>query len=103
MIPIRALWGLARSRRDTAAVKQRGFKSRDDGKTGIGEAANFIADQADGFTGLVGLGQRNILLIGNAEIVPDDMTLFDIESEPGQFFVCKGGKRIDPVSIGVEH
>ena len=60
VIPIRALWGLARSRRDTAAVKQRGFKSRDDGKTGIGEAANFIADQADGFTGLVGLGQRNI-------------------------------------------
>lgn len=50
----------------------------------IGEAANLIADKTHGLAWLFSLSQLNIMLVSNAEIVPDHVALLDVEREHRQ-------------------
>ena len=72
------------------------FQSGDHGKTAIGKASDILADQAYSFSGLVGLRQGDIVLIGDAKIVPDDVALLNIKRHVRQRFFWKDGERVDP-------
>ena len=64
----------------TSGVRQeRVFQSGDHDKAAISKASDILSDQTYSFSRLVGLGQSDIVLIGDAKIVPDDMALLDIK------------------------
>ena len=71
--------GARRFRRRPGVRQERVFQSSDHDKTAISKASDILSDQAYSFSGLVGLGQGDIVLIGDAKIVPDDMALLDIK------------------------
>ena len=71
--------GVRRVRQRPGVRQERVFQSGDHDKTAISKASDILSDQVYSFSGLVGLGQGDIVLIGDAKIVPDNMALFDIK------------------------
>jgi len=60
------------------------------------EAADFITEQVDRLAGLLILSDLGVMLVGHAEIVPEDMPLLDVELEILKIGGGEAGERVDP-------
>jgi hypothetical protein len=60
--------------------EQLGVESRHNQQAELRKAVRFLADERYRLAGLLALRQLGIVLVSDAEIVPDDVALLDIDA-----------------------